>query len=227
MRLLLIGPPGAGKGTQARKLAERLDVPHVASGELLRQAASAGTAIGLKAKSFMDKGAYVPDEIMIWFISSHLNSLRAAHFVLDGIPRTLGQAAALDEELAEGGLPLELVIHLAASDEEVTQRLTGRRTCPTCQRTYHMHYDPPATDEICDDDATGLVTRADDQRETVRRRLDVYHRDTQGLITYYERAGILVTIDALGELDEVSERIDKALEAADVSSPDGPPGGRP
>ncbi len=219
MRLLLIGPPGAGKGTQARKLAERLGVPHVASGELLRQAAAAGTEIGLEAKSYMDRGEYVPDETMISFISDHLHAVGARDFVLDGFPRTRRQAEALQEVLHEDGLPLELVVHLAVPDEEVVRRLTGRRTCPSCQRTYHMHYDPPADDEVCDADATALETREDDRPETVRRRLTVYHRGTQGLLDYYEASGLLVTLDGMGDAEEVAERIDKALEAAGVSPP--------
>lgn len=214
MRLLLLGPPGAGKGTQARKLAERLDAPHIASGELLRQAAADESPIGLKAKSFMDRGEYVPDEIMIWFISSHLNALGVSRFVLDGFPRTVTQARALDAELAEAGIPLHLVIQLDVPDEEVERRLTGRRTCPTCQRTYHMHYDPPVNDEVCDDDSTPLETRADDRTETVRRRLEVFHRQTDDLADYYRASGNLVVVDGIGDLDEVSKRIDEALETS-------------
>lgn len=214
MRLLLVGPPGAGKGTQSRKLAERLGVPHIASGELLREAIARGTEIGLKAAAYMDRGDLVPDDLMIWFISTKLDALDAQGFVLDGFPRTVNQAEALDKALAEQGLPLDLVIHLFTQDEELIRRMTGRRTCPTCHRTYHMIYDPPATDERCDDDQTPLVTRADDSYETVKHRLEVYRRDTEDLIRYYTESGLLVTLDGLGEPAEVSSRIDEALEQA-------------
>jgi len=213
LRLLLLGPPGAGKGTQARKLAERLGVPHVASGELLRQAAADRSPIGLKAKAYMDRGEYVPDEIMIWFISEHLNELGADGFVLDGFPRTIEQAKALDLELDTEQRPLQIVIGLDVPDDEVERRLTGRRTCPSCQRTYHMHYDPPAVDEVCDEDGTKLATRPDDEPETVRRRLQVFHQQTDGLYDYFRERGNLVSVDGCGELDEVSKRIDEAIEA--------------
>lgn len=214
MRLLLVGPPGAGKGTQSRKLAERLGVPHIASGELLRDAIARGTDIGLKAAAYMDRGDLVPDEVMIWFIATKLDALKAQGFVLDGFPRTVNQAEALDKALAEQGLPLDLVIHLFTADEELIRRMTGRRTCPACHRAYHMVYNQPKEDERCDDDQTALVTRADDSYETVRHRLDVYRRDTEDLIRYYSESGLLVTLDGLGEPSEVSDRIDAELEKA-------------
>ena len=214
LRLLFIGPPGAGKGTQARRVAEGLGVPHIASGDLLREAIRAGTPLGLKAKEYMDRGELVPDDLMIGFISDRIEQRDArAGFVLDGFPRTLQQARALDAALAEGGIALDGVLHLEVPDELIVERLAGRRTCPTCQRAYHMLYDAPKTDERCDDDGAALTARPDDAPDTIRRRLEVYNEATSGLLSYYEDGERLVTVDGVGYVEDVAERIDKAIEA--------------
>lgn len=211
MRILLVGPPGAGKGTQARQLAERLEVPHIASGDLLRGAIAEGTELGLAAKAYMDRGDLVPDELMIRFIADRVSEPDADGFVLDGFPRTDAQALALDEVLERIDRPLDKVIHLDVPNEEIVDRLSGRRMCPTCQRAYHVKYDPPQEPGRCDEDGTELVTRPDDAPETVQHRLDVYHSATKGLLRHYDRDGVFSCVDGIGTVDEVAARIHKAI----------------
>lgn len=213
LRLLLLGPPGAGKGTQARRLSEDHDVPHVASGDLLREAVTKGTSLGLEAQAYMDRGDYVPDDLMIRFIAERLEEPDAEGFVLDGFPRTMAQARALTRRLEELGRPVDLVIALEVPHDRIVERLAGRRLCPECQRAYHMTYDPPRNDERCDVDGNRLVTRPDDEPDTVRHRLRVYAEATEGLRDHYEDLGLLVVVDGEGDPEEVSERIDKAVEA--------------
>lgn len=213
LRLLLLGPPGAGKGTQARRLSEEHDVPHVASGDLLRDHVARGTPLGREAQAYMDRGDYVPDDLMIRFIAERLEEPDAEGFVLDGFPRTMPQAHALDGRLGELGRPVDVVIALDVPHERIVERLSGRRLCPECQRAYHMTYEPPKTDERCDVDGNRLVTRPDDEPDTVRHRLRVYAEATEGLRDHYEELGLLVVVDGEGEPEEVSERIDKAVEA--------------
>lgn len=213
MRLLIVGPPGAGKGTQARILAERRGLDHIASGDLLRENIRAGTALGREAQSYMDRGDLVPDDVMIKAIEARIVDSDSKDFILDGFPRTQPQAEALDDLLERLGLPLDLVICLAVSDEKIIERLGGRRTCPACQRTYHMQYERPQDDERCDEDNTGLVLRADDQPDTIRHRLDVYHDTTERMLDYYADRGLLTSLDGDGYVESVAERVDQAIEA--------------
>lgn len=213
MRLLLIGPPGAGKGTQARRIAEGFEAPHIASGDLLRAAIADGTSLGLTAKTFMDRGDLVPDDVVILIMAHRLSADDATAFVLDGFPRTREQAIALDAVLEELGRPLERVVHLEVPDDEIVERLTARRYCPECGRPYHMLHDPPRDDETCDDDATKLVRRPDDDPTTVRHRLAVqYHEPVGGLLAHYAKTpGLVVAVDGIGTVDEVTERIEKMV----------------
>lgn len=214
LRLLLLGPPGAGKGTQARRLSERHGIPHVASGDLLREHVQKETELGKEAKGYMDRGDYVPDDVMIRLICERVGRPDAEGFILDGFPRTMPQANALSERLEELGRPVDLVVALDVPSELIVERLSGRRLCPTCQRAYHMTYEPPADDEVCDEDGTELVTRPDDEADTVRHRLRVYAEATEGLRAHYDEVGLLVVLDGTGDPEDVSERIDKAIEAA-------------
>lgn len=214
MRLLLVGPPGAGKGTQAARLAERLAVPHVASGNLLREVIAKGTPVGEQARLFIERGELVPDDLVIQIISERLKLPDAKGFVLDGFPRTGAQAKALDRLLAGLNHPLRLVVCMDVPTEELFLRLTGRRICSTCQTPYHLTNNPPKVDELCDQDGTKLITRVDDKPETVRRRIEVFEREAAELKAYYDHGGSLVQLDGTGSMDEVTERILKAVEAA-------------
>lgn len=212
MRLLMAGSPGAGKGTHSRRLAADLGLPHIGTGDLLREQVAAGTPIGREAQAFMDRGDYVPDDVMVRMIRDRLSQPDAQRgFVLDGYPRTQMQAAALDELLGEDGKRIDAMIVLEVPIEEIVRRLSGRRTCPECQRAYHMDDDPPATDEVCDDDGTPLARRSDDEPDTVRYRLGVYDDRTAGVIEHYDVGGVVRRIDGLASVHEVAKRIDEAL----------------
>lgn len=221
MRALLLGPPGAGKGTQALRLAERRGVLHVATGDILRQAVADGTELGRRARPYMDRGEYVPDELVIGMVAERLARPDAIPgFVLDGFPRTRAQATALDEILAARSLPLQAIVFLDVCENELVARLSGRRTCPACQRTYHIDSSPPKRDELCDDDQTQLITREDDRPDTVRRRFQVYRDQTAELVEHYAAQGTLLRVDGLGDVESVAERIDRVLRPveADASS---------
>jgi adenylate kinase len=205
MRLILLGPPGAGKGTQAVRLAERFAVPHVATGDLLRFAVKWQTEIGLRAQSYMEAGELVPDEIVLELLRRRLSEPDAQQgFVMDGYPRNPAQANALEEILTEVGSTLDAVVSLEVDDEIIVERLSARWSCPTCGRTYK---EPGA----CRVDSTPLFQRDDDKPEVIRHRLKIFHAQTQPLIAYYETRGLLVHVDGVGSLDEVEERIAKAM----------------
>ncbi len=208
----MAGSPGAGKGTHGRRLGHDLGIPHIATGDLLREQIALETPIGLQIKELVDRGDYVPNDVMIEMIRQRLGQPDAANgFILDGYPRTDAQATTLDKLLADQGHQVDAVILLEVPLEEIVLRLSGRRTCPHCQRAYHMDDDPPRIDEVCDDDRTPLERRSDDEPETVRHRLKVYAERTADLIDHYDTDSIVKRIDGMASVDEVSKRIDEAL----------------
>jgi len=212
MRLLMAGSPGSGKGTHSRRLSDCLGIPHISTGDLLREQVSLGTELGLNAKTFMDRGDYVPDDVMVNMIKGRLSEPDAEKgFIIDGFPRTVTQADALDKMLADLGQSIDAVIVLDVPVEEMVRRLSGRRTCPTCQRSYHMDDEPPADDERCNDDGTPLERRSDDEPETVRHRLKVYADRTAGVIEHYDTDSVVKRINGEATIDEVHRRIDEAL----------------
>jgi adenylate kinase len=212
MRLVLVGPPGAGKGTQAQFIAAHLAVPKISTGDIFRANVSQGTPLGKQAKEYMDAGDLVPDEITIGMVRERLAEPDAARgFLLDGFPRTVPQAGQLDDILAEMDTKLDVVLELVVDADEVVRRLSGRRTCRNCGHIWHVDFDPPAKEGICDICGGELFQRDDDQADTIRHRLDVYEEQTAPLIGYYANRGILVGIDATGPVDDVTERASAAL----------------
>ncbi|MCW2670687.1 MAG: adenylate kinase [Frankiales bacterium] len=212
MRLVLVGPPGAGKGTQAQFIAEHLSVPKISTGDIFRANVGQGTELGLLAKSYMDRGDLVPDDVTIDMVRNRLAEGDAAEgFLLDGFPRTVPQAQVLDDMLAEAGVKLDVVLELVVENDEVIRRLSGRRTCRTCNHIWHVEFDPPAEEGVCDLDGGELYQRDDDKPETIANRLEVYDKDTAPLVNYYAERGLLVGIDATGPVDDVTVRAIDAL----------------
>ena len=212
MRLVLVGPPGAGKGTQAQYIAEHLGVPQISTGDIFRANVSQGTALGLEAKRYMDKGDLVPDDVTINMVRDRLAEEDAREgFLLDGFPRTVPQAQVLDDMLSEAGWKLDVVLELVVDDDEVIRRLSGRRTCRSCNHIWHVDFDPPTAEGVCDIDGGELYQRDDDQAETIANRLQVYAAATQPLVNYYAGRGLLVGIDATGPVDDVTNRAIDAL----------------
>ncbi len=212
MRLVLVGPPGAGKGTQAQFVSAHYGIAKISTGDIFRTHVSQGTPLGLTAKRFMDAGDLVPDEVTIAMMRSRLNEPDAADgCLLDGFPRTVPQAYQLDDMLAELGHKLDVVLELVVDTDEVVRRLSGRRTCRACNHTWHLEFDPPTEAGRCDLCGGELYQRDDDREDTVRHRLDVYAEQTEPLIAFYARRGILVGIDATGPMDDVTERAIEAL----------------
>ena len=212
MRLVLVGPPGAGKGTQAQFISSNLSIPKISTGDIFRYNVSTGTELGRQAKAFMDKGDLVPDEVTIAMVSARLQEDDAAvGFLLDGFPRNVPQAETLKKMLAEWDARLDIVLELVVDDDEVVRRLSGRRTCRKCGRIWHVVFDPPARQGICDDCGGELFQRDDDQEETIRHRLDVYQQQTRPLIAYYADEGTLLGIDATGPVEEITDRAMSAL----------------
>jgi adenylate kinase len=213
MRVILLGPPGAGKGTQARRAAARWGVPQIATGDMLRDAVAAGTELGRQAKRYMDAGELVPDSVIIGLVGETLDGPEAGKgFVLDGFPRTLAQAEALDRLLAERGLGLDRVVLFRIPDSDLVERLTGRRVCRRCGRNYHLAFSPPVRPGLCDGCGGELHQRTDDEEATVRRRLAVYQRDTRPLVEYYRDRGLVEEIAGGGTVDAVSEAVRAATE---------------
>ncbi|PRY61821.1 adenylate kinase [Glycomyces artemisiae] len=211
MRLVLVGPPGAGKGTQAEIIAERLGIPKISTGDIFRANVSGGTPLGLKAKEYMDAGDLVPDEVTNEMVADRLAQDDAADgFLLDGYPRNTEQAKVLDGILKAAGTVLDTALELVASDDEVVRRLSGRRVSKSTGKVYHLEFDPPA-----DPDSDDLYQRSDDRPETIKNRLKVYAEQTAPLVGYYEEQGKLVRIDAIGEVAEVTERALAAIGAAE------------
>ena len=208
LNLILLGPPGAGKGTQAERLREDFDLDYIATGDMLRKAVADGTELGKKAKEYMDKGELVPDEVIIGVILEEIESEAGADgFLLDGYPRTVDQATALDDALARLDRQLTAVLLIEADDEEVVRRLSGRRMCAESGHVYNMHTDPPKHDEVCDQDGSKLIQRDDDREETVRNRLEVYHRQTSPLVKFYEERDLLKRFDGSRSPTEVHDHI--------------------
>jgi adenylate kinase len=207
VRLVLVGPPGAGKGTQAQFIASHLSIPKISTGDIFRYNVSTGTELGQQAKAYMDRGDLVPDEVTIAMVVARLQEPDAqAGFLLDGFPRTVPQAEVLRKLLAEWGTRLDVVLELVVDDDEVVRRLSGRRTCRQCGRIWHVLFEPPTRAGICDDCAGDLFQRDDDREQTIRHRLDVYAKQTQPLIAFYADDGILLGIDATGPVEEITER---------------------
>jgi adenylate kinase len=212
VRVVLVGPPGAGKGTQAQFIASNLAIPKISTGDIFRYNVSAGTELGQQAKAYMDRGDLVPDEVTVAMVSARLLEDDAqAGFLLDGFPRTVPQAETLRKLLAEWDARLDIVLELVVDDDEVVRRLSGRRTCRRCGRIWHILFEPPARAGLCDDCAGELFQRDDDREETIRHRLDVYQKQTQPLISFYADEGILLGIDATGPVEEITERAMSAL----------------
>lgn len=208
--LLIFGPPGAGKGTQAGLLSERLGIAHISTGDILREAVAKGTDVGLVAKSYMERGELVPDEAVIEIAKQRLAEVGRSGFILDGFPRTVPQAEALDGALAGLGLPLDGVLSLEAPEEELVRRLSGRRVCVGCSRPYHLDK-LPSEQAACQACGGRLVQRPDDRPEAVRNRLRVYREQTAPLVDYYRKRGLLIPIDATGTVEQVYERVEDAL----------------
>jgi adenylate kinase len=212
MRLVLVGPPGAGKGTQAEFIAAHLSVPKISTGDIFRANVSQGTPLGVEAKRYMDAGMLVPDEVTINMVRDRLAEPDTADgFLLDGFPRTTPQAAALDKMLADMGTALDVVLELVVDDDEVIRRLSGRRTCRGCGKVWHVEFDPPSREGVCDRCGSELFQREDDKPETVARRLTEYAEKTAPLVDYYGAQGKLVGIDATGPVEEVTVRAIDAL----------------
>jgi adenylate kinase len=208
LNLILVGPPGAGKGTQAEKLTEDFGLPYFATGNILRAAVADGTELGRKAKEYMDAGELVPDDVIIGVILEALAGEEASDgFLLDGFPRTVPQADALGEALQKVGRKLSGVLLIDVPDDEVVKRLSGRRTCVKSGHTYHVDFDPPKHDEVCDQDGSRLVQRDDDQPDTIRKRLAVYHEQTEPLVDYYEGRDLLRRFDGSRTPTEVHDHV--------------------
>ena len=219
LHIIFLGAPGAGKGTQAASIANELNLAYIASGDLFRQALEQGTALGMKAKSYMEKGALVPDEITVQMVLERMSATDCEHGVIfDGFPRNLNQAEALDKTLARQGKTIDKVVYIKAGEEELLRRLSGRWICRNCQTPYHMVNSPPRVRGKCDRCGGELYQRPDDTVKTAKKRLQVYFAETAPLIDYYTRAGKLLDIDGEGSVDEVGKRIVIALRGEPVHS---------
>jgi adenylate kinase len=212
VRLVLVGPPGAGKGTQAQFIASHFAVPKISTGDIFRTNVSDGTDLGLEARKYMDAGDLVPDEVTIGMVKERLSHDDTSEgFLLDGFPRTVQQAVVLDDMLAVHAVGLDVVLELVVDDEEVVRRLSGRRTCRRCGHVWHLDFDPPATEGVCDRCSGELFQRDDDSELTIRHRLEVYADQTSPLIGYYGDRGLLSGVDATGPVEDVTERAINAL----------------
>jgi adenylate kinase len=212
VRIVLVGPPGAGKGTQAQFVASTLAVPKISTGDIFRTNVTRATALGREAQSYMDAGDLVPDELTIAMVRDRLAKDDAASgFLLDGFPRNVTQAKVLDEMLADMDTRLDAVLELVVDDDEVVRRLSGRRTCRRCGHVWHLDFDPPSREGVCDQCGGELFQREDDREDTVRHRLEVYAEQTSPLVDYYADSALLVGIDATGPVDDVTDRAISAL----------------
>lgn len=212
MKIIMLGAPGAGKGTQAKKIAEKYQIPHISTGDIFRANIKGGTELGMKAKTFMDQGMLVPDEITIGMLMDRIGQEDCINgYVLDGFPRTIPQAESLTKALAERGEKVDYAINVDVPDENIINRMSGRRACLGCGATYHITFNPPIKEGICDTCGQELVLRDDDKPETVKKRLDVYHQQTQPLIDYYKNAEVLAEVDGTQPMDAVFQGIVEIL----------------
>jgi adenylate kinase len=212
LNLVLLGPPGSGKGTQGERLQEDLRLPYYATGDILRAAVRDETPLGRTAKEYMDRGDLVPDEVIVGVIAERIDSAEALDgFILDGFPRTIPQAEALDAKLEELGRAVTAVILIDVSDDEVVRRLGGRRTCEEGGHVFHVEFNPPKQDGVCDLDGSALVVRDDDKPEVIRNRLETYHAKTEPLVDYYDKRSVLRRLDGVAPPDEVAEEVRRAL----------------
>ncbi|WP_024833114.1 adenylate kinase [Ruminiclostridium josui] len=212
MRIILLGAPGAGKGTQAKIISEKLNIPHISTGDIFRANIKGNTPLGQKAKEYMDKGELVPDELTVEIVKDRLgNSDCENGFILDGFPRTIPQAEYLDKVLVQMNINLDVALLIDVKDEDIIQRMSGRRVCTNCGATYNVVFNPTKEEGICDVCKSPVIQRADDAAETVLNRLETYHKQTQPLISYYEKAGKLKVAEGAGEVEETSKRVMKVL----------------
>jgi len=212
LNLVLLGPPGSGKGTQGERLNEDLRLPYYATGDILRAAVRDETELGKSAKEYMDRGDLVPDEVIVGVIAERIDSEEARDgFILDGFPRTTPQAEALDAKLAELGRAVSAVLLIDVADEEVVRRLGGRRTCEANGHVFHVEFNPPKEEGVCDIDGSPLIVRDDDKPEVIRKRLATYHEKTEPLVTYYDDKGVLRRVDGERDPDEVTEELRRTL----------------
>lgn len=212
MKIIMLGAPGAGKGTQAKKIAEKYSIPHISTGDIFRANIKNGTELGIKAKTYMDQGLLVPDELVVDLVVDRLGQEDCANgCVLDGFPRTIPQAEALDAALTKVGQAVDYAINVEVPDENIVNRMSGRRACVNCGATYHIVYAPTKVENVCDTCQGDLILRDDDKPETVQKRLNVYHEQTQPLIDYYTKKNILVEVDGTVDIDDVFAAIVKVL----------------
>ena len=213
MKVIMLGAPGAGKGTQAKKIADKYQIPHISTGDIFRANIKNGTELGTKAKAYMDQGLLVPDELTLELIMDRFKEPDCKNgYVLDGFPRTIPQAEALTRALEEQGESIDYAVNVEVPDENIINRMSGRRACVSCGGTYHIKYNPTKAEGICDACGGELILRDDDKAETVKQRLDVYHTQTQPLIDYYTKEGILEEVDGTLDLEVVFDEIVKLLE---------------
>ena len=213
MRIVLLGAPGSGKGTQCKQIVARYGLLHLSSGDILRQERASGTELGKKAQSYMDSGALVPDEIMVKMMAEEIRKAPKAGFVLDGFPRTVEQAKELDKALVSNGRKIDIVLNLKIDNRIVAQRMTGRRSCPKCGAIYHIENLKPKVEGVCDNDGTELVQRTDDGPEVVANRLKTYHLQTEPVVDYYKNNGMVRNIDANRDADGTSALVFEELDA--------------
>lgn len=217
MRLILLGPPGSGKGTQAKLLSNNFGLTHIGTGDILREAVRQNTPLGKLAETYIKNGQLVPDNLVNEVITERFRrDDRPERFVLDGYPRTLAQANSFDAVLREQFLNLSDVLLFEVDDEEIVRRMTGRLSCPNCKRTFHQENNPPRVTGICDACGTALIQRTDDQEQTVRERLKVYHENTEGLASYYEKQALLRRISGIGAIDEIYDRVRAAVKGTNA-----------
>jgi adenylate kinase len=213
MRLVLLGAPGGGKGTQAKKLIEKYGIPQISTGDILRASVAAGTPLGKEAKSYMDKGELVPDSVVIGLVKERVAQDDCKKgYILDGFPRNIAQAEVLDKVLAEMGSPLSTALLIDVDKDVLMKRLTGRRTCKNCQQMYNVYFSAPKKDGVCDKCGSELFQRDDDKEETIKKRLDVYDAQTAPLMDYYKKKGILKSVKGTGSIDEIFNQVCNIVE---------------